>query len=154
MVKEFTIKKFGGKRRLWGYLKEKFKEAQVILIHGSAAYKPLKNFSDVDLEVYGGQVKKPYYEIVFIKNKPTLLTAYFYKYQKGEKKPPPWNIRIIKGEYTTAIEQRKPQTMYSEVKYSTEEKRKRECQLVADFCFKYIRSKEKLYLQYIQKRIV
>ena len=148
------ITNFRNKTELFEYLRKKFNESRVILIHGSTAHKPVKNFSDFDIEVYGKIIKKPYYELVFINRKPALLTALFYKYKIGEKKTTPQNVRIVKGEYTTTMENRKPQTMYSEEAYNAKEKMKRECQLVLDFCFKYFRSKEILYLEYIQKRII
>ncbi len=153
MEKDPKIHKFQGKASLFEYLRFKFRDEQVILVHGSTATKPVKNFSDFDIELYGKSIKKPYYELVFINDKPVLLAMYRYKYQEGQKKAPPQNIRVIKGEYTDAIENRKPHTMYSEGVYSPEEKIRRECQLVVDFCFKYFRSKNELYLRYIQKRI-
>ncbi len=153
MENNSEIKKFQNKTTFFNYLKEKFKESKVILIHGSTAYKPVKNFSDFDIEIYGKSIKKPYYELVFVNNKPTLLTIYFYKYQNGKKKILPQKIRLIKGEFTDTIENRKPHTLYSEGAYNSQERIKRECQLITDFCFKYFRSKEMLYLKYIQKRI-
>ncbi len=147
------IQKFRGKASLFEYLRSKFRDERVILVHGSTATKPVKNFSDFDIELYGKSINKPYYELVFINGKPALLTMYRYKYQEGKKKAPPQNIRVIKGEYTDAIENRKPHTMYSEGVYNMEERIIRECQLIVDFCFKYFRSRDVLYLRYIQKRI-
>ncbi len=153
MENNVEIKKFQNKTTFFNYIQEKFKESKVILVHGSTAYKPVKNFSDFDIEIYGGSIKKPYYELVFVNNKPALLTVYFYKYQNGKKKLPPQKIRLIKGEFTDTIENRKPHTLYSEGVYNLQERIKRECQLITDFCFKYFRSKERLYLKYVQKRI-
>ncbi len=150
----FEIKKFKNKIELFKHLRKRFSENRIILIHGSTAHKKVKNFSDFDIEVYGKIIKKPYYELVFINRKPALLTTLFYKYQNGEKKTTPQNIRMIKGEYTNAIKNRKPHTMYSEGAYNSKEKIKRECQLVIDFLFKYLRSKDIQYLRYIQKRII
>ena len=154
MEKDFGVTKFRNKTELFEYLRKKFKESRVILIHGSTAHKPVKNFSDFDIEVYGNVIKKPYYELVFINRKLALLTTLFYKYRAGKKKTTPKKMRVVKGEYTSAIENKKPQTMYSEGVYSSKEKIKRECQLVMDFCFKYLRSKDVQYLRYIQKRIL
>lgn len=154
MGNNFEIKKFRNKTELFGYLRKKFNESRVILIHGSTAHKPVKKFSDFDIEVYGKIIKKPYYELIFINRKPALLTTLFYKYRAGEKETAPQKIRVLKGDYTSTIKNREPQTMYSEGIYTSKEKTKRECQLVTDFCFKYIRSKDRQYLRYIQKRIV
>ncbi len=153
MEDNIKIKRFQSKTAFFRYLRWKFADEQVILIHGSTARKPVKNFSDFDVEVYGNSIKKPYYEIVLIKNKPALLSTYFYKHSKGKKIFHPKNMRIIKGEYTDAIKNRKAHTLYSEGKYNAEEKLKRQCQLVTDFCFKYFRSRDIKYLRYIQKRI-
>jgi hypothetical protein len=152
--KKEEILRFKNKKELFGYLKEIFNDSQIILIHGSTALVPVKNFSDFDIEVYGKVIKKPHYEIAFIGRKPVLITAYFYRYQKGKNISVPKTIQMIKGKYTDKVAQREPQTKYSEGKYGTKEKMKRECQLVTDFCFKYFRSKETKYLKYIQKRII
>ena len=57
------LQKFKNKPELFDYIKNKFKDAKLIVLHGSTAYGQIKNFSDFDIEVYGGKVKKPYYEL-------------------------------------------------------------------------------------------
>ncbi|MDP3916663.1 MAG: hypothetical protein Q8Q42_00045 [Nanoarchaeota archaeon] len=147
------LNNFDNKTSFFKYLKKLFQDSNTIILTGSMVHKSIKNFSDFDLEVYGKSIKKPYYELVWISGKLVLLSAYFYKFEKGISKAPPKGTKIIKGEYNTAINKRTPATLYSEGKYSSKEVIRRECQLVADFLFKYFRSKNKKYLQYVQKRI-
>ena len=142
------INRFYNKKGIYNYIKNKFSESKIILIRGSAAKKPAKNFSDIDIEIWGEKVKKPYYEIVFFKNKPILISAYFYKYASGKNVQAPLDIKIIYGKYNNKI---KP--YFSKDIYNKKDKIKRECQLVTDFLFKYLRSKNIRYLNYIQKRI-
>jgi predicted nucleotidyltransferase len=144
--------KFNNKNELFEYTKNKFKESKLILISGSTAYGKIKNFSDFDVEVYINNTKKPYYEIVFIKEKPILISIYFYKYKLGKDINPPKGIKVIKGKFNDKID-KKFTPIYGEGKYTKNEKLKRDCQLITDFCFKYFRSKDKRYLEYIQKRI-
>ena len=144
--------RFKNKRDLYKYIKTMFKESDLIFIQGSTAYGRIKNFSDFDVEIYGKKLKKPYYELAFIKNIPVLISAYFHRFTHGEKVKAPEGVRIIKGYFTDKLK-REHTPMYGEGSYNAEEKLRRECQLVTDFCFKYFRSKDKQYLRYIQKRI-
>jgi len=145
------IRKFKNKTKVFEYIKELFPKSKLIFIGGSTANNPVKNFSDIDVEVYE-KLKKPYYEIVFVGNKTILISVYFYEYVEGKKISPPKSIKIIKGIFNDKIE-RKHTAIYGEGKYTSKERLKRDCQLVTDFCFKYFRSKDKNYLKYIQKRI-
>ncbi|MCX6742026.1 MAG: hypothetical protein NTX24_02520 [Candidatus Pacearchaeota archaeon] len=146
------IHKFNKKSDFFDYIKNKFDKEDLILVHGSTAHGRIKNYSDFDMEIHGKKVKKPYYELIFIKEKPVLVSIYFKMYNKGTKTKPPNGIGIIKGIYTDKIDTQLIR-MYQEGRYNQKEKLKRECQLIADFCFKYFRSKDRKYLQYIQKRI-
>ncbi len=77
------------------------------------------------------------------------MTIHFYRYKEGDLcKPQEDNIRVLKGDYNVNI-----QPDFSKDTYSQEEKIKRECQLLTDFMFKYLRTKNQKYLQSVQKRI-
>src|SRR3989344_644401 len=127
------IKKFHSKEEILSYIKNIFKYHNVIIIHGSAA----KN-----------KLKKPYYEIVFQNKKVILLSVYFYKFKEGKKTKVPKDIRIIKGVYNNQLKAKS-----TKESYDSKENLKRQCQLVVDFAFKHFRSKNDIYLKYIQKRI-
>jgi hypothetical protein len=118
------MKQFNGKTQLKNYLK-KLSGKYKFSIEGSTSNKPLKNFSDVDVEIYG-KVAKPYYEMVFVREKPILITIYYYKDKNKKFKKDTYNLK---------------------------QKIKRECQLAIDFMFKYLRTKNKKYLKSVQKRI-
>ena len=140
---------FNNKREIFAYIKRKFsKESELILIRGSTATKSVKKFSDFDIEIYRKKLKKPYYEVVFLKEKPILLSVYFDKYKKGKKIQKPANVKVLYGEYNDKI---KPN--FSKDTYTHKQKIRRECQLLIDFFFKYLRTKDKKYLNSIQKRI-
>ena len=140
------LRTFKSKNEVFRYLVKNFsKNAKLILIRGSTASKPVKQFSDFDVEVYGKK-KKPYYEIAFVKNNPVLITIYFYKYNEGKKANAPKNVKVIYGRYNNKI---KPD--FSPDNYTAKQKITRECQLNIDFMFKYLRSRNKKYLESVQK---
>jgi len=118
------MKKFKDKTQLKNYIKKLFSKYEIVF-EGSTSNKPLKNFSDMDVEVYG-RVARPYYEIVFVRNKLILISIYFYKDRRNKHKKDTYNPK---------------------------QKIKRECQLTIDFLFKYLRTKNKKYLESVQKRI-
>ncbi|MFH1376796.1 MAG: hypothetical protein ABIH25_04120 [Candidatus Woesearchaeota archaeon] len=146
------INKFEDKKKLYSYIINKFRNSMVILVHGSTANKKIRNYSDFDVEIYGKNIKKPYYEILFIKEAPVLLSVYFYKYKSGKKTIPKKGIKVIKGDFSNNLDGGIT-PIYGEGKYTSKERLKRDCQLVTDFMFKYFRSKDKTYLKYVQKRI-
>lgn len=149
------MRSFIDKKEIFGYIKNKFsKESKLILVRGSTATKPAKKFSDFDIEVWVSKLKKPHYEIVFLKEKPILITAYYYKYKGGKEIQKPRNVKILFGVYNKEVDEslNSPEHFVRD-KYTPKEKIKRECQLLVDFFFKYLRSKEKKYLQSVQKRI-
>ena len=148
-IKMTRIKKFKNKIEVFNYLKKLFsKESDVILIRGSTAYGPVKKFSDFDVEVYSNKLKKPYYEIVFVKSNPTLISVYFYKYKKGKKTKGDKNVRVIYGEHNDTIG-----PDFSKDTYTHKQKIKRECQYITDFMFTYLRHGNKKELMNIHKRI-
>ncbi|MBU2503935.1 MAG: nucleotidyltransferase domain-containing protein [Nanoarchaeota archaeon] len=118
------IQKFQNQNQLVNNLSKKFGKYEIEIV-GSSAKKLLKHYSDIDIDIYGIE-KKPYYELIFMDNKLVLLTVYFYKSKKYKNK---------------------------KETYNAQEKIKRECQLVIDFMFKYLRSKDKRNLEAVQKRI-
>ncbi len=140
---------FKNNQEVFNYSLERFsKKSSLILVRGSTAYKPARKFSDFDIEVWGKSAKKPYYEIVLLNKHPVLISIYFYKYSQGRKANPPKNVRILSGKYNHNI---KPD--FSKDRYTNKERIKRECQLVMDFFFKYLRCEDKIYLEAINKRI-
>lgn len=146
---------FSNKKEIFTYIKKKFsKQSKLILMRGSTALNRPKKFSDFDIEAYKNKPKKPYYEIALLKQKPILLSVYFYKYKKGKKLKKPKNTKIIFGTYNKSVEKDfNAQKHFAKDSYTKKEKTKRECQLVTDFLFKYLRSKNKKYLEFVQKRI-
>jgi hypothetical protein len=142
------MKKLNSKKQVFEYIKHLFaRNSNVILIRGSAVNKPLKAFSDIDVEVYG-KIKKPYYKIIFVKNHPILMSTYFYKFKKGRKVKAAKNIKVLYGEYNNKI---KPD--FSKDTYTPKEKIKRECQLMMDFMFRYLRSGDKKALASLERRL-
>lgn len=139
---------FESKKKIFDYIKKKFRKSRLILVRGSSVNKKLKAFSDIDAEVHSDKSRKPYYEIVFVREKPILISIYFYKYRKGKIINAPDDIKIISGKYNDKI---KPD--FSKDTYNNKEKIKRECQLVIDFLFKYMRNKNRKDLETVQKRI-
>jgi predicted nucleotidyltransferase len=145
------IENFDKQERILKYIVGTFsKESEVILIRGSTAHKKAKLFSDFDIEVYTkNKLKKPYYEIALLKDKLVLISVYFYKYVNG--KPTSRlqsNVKVLYGQFNDKLN---PE--FSKDKYNSEEKTKRECQLLLDFFLKYLRTKDKKYLNSIQKRV-
>ncbi len=143
------IKGFNTKEEIFKYLKKLFaQKSKIILIRGSSANREIKKFSDLDIEVYSEKLRKPYYEIAFLKNKPLLISVYFYKYKQGKKIKEPKNVKVLYGEYNNSI---KP--TFSKDKYNNKQKIQRECQLAVDFMFKYLRTKNKSNLEFVNRRI-
>lgn len=148
------MKAFQDKQQIFDYVGKKFKDSELILVRGSTATKPIKDFSDIDLEIWGAKLKKPYYEIIFLKKSPVLITAYFYKYKKGKEITSPTNVKIISGKYNKSLEKSfTSKEHFVKDKYTPKQKIKREIQLATDFFFKYLRTKDKKYLNSVQKRI-
>ena len=139
---------FQSKDELFGYLVRKFKSGNnVILIRGSTAHGTLKQFSDVDVEIYE-KSRKPYYDIAFVGSKLILVTIYFYPYKAGKPCFFEDNVRVLYGEYNDNL---KP--IFKKDTYNSGEKTIRECQLLIDSFFKYLRTKDKKYLEAVKKRI-
>lgn len=146
-----SIPQFKNKEAIFDYIIKKFsKESKIIAVTGSTAHKPIKEFSDIDINIWGNPIKKPYYELVFVNKKPVLISIYFYKYKRGKKINPPRKFRILYGKFNDSIELFQGMDA---LKYNHKETIKRQCQLIIDFAFKYFRAKDKKYLGYIQKRI-
>ena len=144
------IKKFKTKKEVFHYLVSTYsKENKLIGIRGSTAYGKIKHFSDLDIEVFGKEARKPIYDLVFIGKRLTVITTYFYLFKEGKPLMKfPENLKTLYGTYNTNT-----QPNFSKDTYTPEEKIKRECQLLVDFLFKYLRSKDQKYLNSIQKRI-
>jgi predicted nucleotidyltransferase len=151
--KKNKMQKFKSKDRALEYIRRKFSKNELILIRGSTANGSIKNFSDIDVEVYG-ELKKPCYELIFTDDKLVLITAYFYEYKEGEKIKSPKNVRVLKGEYNINIEKSfHSPSHFAKDTYSSKQKIIRETQLAMDFMFKYLRTKDTKYLESVQKRI-
>jgi hypothetical protein len=141
------MKKFKDKKQVLEYIK-RIAKGRVILIRGSTANKPVKNFSDFDVEVYGNKLKKPCYEIIFLGEKIVLISIYYYKYKIGREIKLPKNVKVIYGKYNDKLIPN-----FIKDKYTPKQKIKRECQMLIDFMFKYLRTKDKKYLKSVIKRL-
>ena len=148
---KMLIRGFKNKDEIFDYIRKRFINSNLILVHGSTALRPVKRFSDFDIEIYSKHLRKPYYEIAFCRNKPVLITIYFYEYKGGKKVKPPQSIKVIHGKYRKI--EHDDWTKKKSI-YNQKERLRRECQLVTDFLFKYVRSNDRQYLKYTQKRIV
>lgn len=118
------IKIFKGKKQVFNYIKQLFSKYKIIF-KGSSVKKELNDFSDIDVEIYG-KTRVPYYELVFVGKKLVLITVYFYKDENNKPKKD---------------------------KYNQKQRTIRECQLAIDFMFKYLRHKNKKYLESVIKRL-
>ena len=141
------LKNFNNKKEILQYIKNSFK-GDLILIRGSTAYQPAKRFSDFDVEAYGKKPRKPDYEIAFLKEKPILISTYFYKFKPGKKIQKPKNVKILHGKYNDKIN-----PDFSKDTYAPKEKIKKEFQLLVDSFFKYLRHGNKKDLEPVQKRL-
>jgi predicted nucleotidyltransferase len=142
------VNEFQNKTKLIKYIKNLFVDSEVILIRGSTAKGKIKEFSDFDVEVYSNKLRKPYSEIILINKKPALISTYFYKYKKDEIAKEPENVLLIKGAYNSSTKPNNDKDTYSK-----KEELKRECQMVLDLMFQYLRNKNTDSLENIQKRI-
>ena len=59
-----------------------------------------------------------------------------------------WDLRVLYGEYNENL---KPDS--KKEKYNPEQRIRRECQMVVDSLFRYLRYKDKKSLERVQKRI-
>ncbi|MDP1729133.1 MAG: hypothetical protein Q8L27_02950 [archaeon] len=142
------MKRFKTKEQVFRYIVQKFlKNSKLTLVRGSTARSPIKNYSDLDIEIYGKRAK-PYYEMGFVNKKLVLLSVYFYDFVEGKVIKAPKNVKVLYGRYNDSI---KPD--FSGDKYTSKEKIIREAQLAVDFLFKYLRRKDKLYLKFVDKRL-
>src|SRR3989344_164771 len=105
--------KLKNKKEIFNYIKKKFTKDKLILIRGSAINKKLKAFYDIDVEVYSYNLRKPYYEIVFLKRNPILISVYFYKYCEGKYSKEPKNIKVILGNYNKDIKPNSKKEVYN-----------------------------------------
>src|SRR3989344_1308268 len=143
------MKTFKTKTEVFEYLKKKFmSNGKVIIVKGSTSYGAIKAFSDIDVNVYGEKLEKPYYELIFLKRMPVLISVYFNKYKKGKSIRPLDNMRVIYGRYNCNLI-----SGSANEKYNPEQGVRRECQMVVDSLFKYLRHKDKKDLERVQKRI-
>lgn len=136
------MKSFKSKKEVFEYIKKKYSKSEAVLIKGSTVNKDLKDFSDIDAEFYQNKPAKPEYELVLVEDKIVLITAYPYKSGKPINKIPD-NVLVLKGDYCEQLENQK--------EYSKEEREVRNNQLFLDFLFKYLRTKDKKYLETVEK---
>lgn len=139
------MNEFSTKESVFNYLKKRFVSKNVlgIAVVGSTAKGKIKNYSDIDMVVFNNQKLKPYYELCLIADKLVLITVYFYKAGKLAKIPK--NGKIIYGNYYSQIEYR------GNLKYNRNERMRRDNQMFIDGLFKFLRSKDKKYLSWIEK---
>lgn len=138
--------RFENKTKLFNWIVQSF-DGKAILVRGSTAFGPVKKFSDFDIEIWGKK-RDEHYDIIIVENKLALLTINFYDYKNGPKAKTPKNMKILKGQYNKNLEP----TFTRETRTGVR-KVKRECQLLLDFMFKYLRSGDKKALHAVKKRI-
>ena len=136
------MKTFKSKKEVFKYIRNKYANAETILIKGSTAKGRIKQFSDVDVEFYQYRPAKPEYEIISMNHKLILITAYPFKSGKTINKIPN-DVLVLKGNYCGQIKNQEG--------YNKEEKNIRNNQLFLDFLFKYLRTKDKKYLENLDK---
>jgi hypothetical protein len=78
------------------------------------------------------------------------LTIYFYKFKKGKIIDCPKNVRVLKGEYTSSIDLIFNSEILKKDIYSNSQLIVRKRQLIIDFFFKYMRSKDKAVFDIVQ----
>ncbi|MFP4119356.1 MAG: hypothetical protein ACLFTH_04850 [Candidatus Woesearchaeota archaeon] len=125
----------------------------MVLIRGSTAYGEIKEYSDLDIEIYGMESKKPFYGILFYQSKIILLTIYFYKYEEGNPEKPPDNVRLLQGQYNDRIRSIFEYEVKKKDSYTEEELIIRKRQLFLDLFFEYMRSNDDKLLSQIQNKI-
>lgn len=139
------MQEFKSKKEVFEYITKKFKTKDVkgIVIVGSTAKGSIKQFSDIDVVVFNNKPLKPYYELCLIDKKIVLITIYFYN--AGRVKNIPKNGEILYGNYFEQIEHK------GNLNYNKENRIKRDNQMLLDGLFKYLRSKDKNYLKWVDK---
>ena len=139
------MKQFKSKKEVFNYIKNKFLEKDVkgIVVVGSTAKGKIKNFSDIDVVIFNEKNLKPFYELCLVNNNLILITIYFYKFGKIAKLPK--NGKIIYGDNYEQIEHK------NNLKYNNKQRIIRDNQMFLDGLFKFLRSKNNHYLNWIDK---
>ncbi|HKL24536.1 MAG TPA: hypothetical protein VJ912_04320 [Candidatus Nanoarchaeia archaeon] len=136
------MKKFNSKKEIFDYIKEKYSNADSIIVRGSSPKRKLKEFDDIDVDFLQDKPAKPEYELVSLNGKLILITAYPYKAGKKINNVPK-GVKVLKGDYCKTIENQKP--------YTKKEKYKRDNQMFMDIMFKYLRKRDKSLLDDLDK---
>lgn len=136
------MKSFESKKEVFDYIKRRYSKCDSVLIKGSSIKGNLKDFSDIDVEFYQNKPAKPEYELILVKSKIVLITAYPYKAGKKLDKVPK-NVLLLKGDFYEAKENHK--------EYIEKERVIRNNQMFIDSLFKYLRRREKKQLKVIKK---
>lgn len=148
------IHQFNSKKEIFDYILTFSKlNSDLVLIRGSTAKGNVKKFSDFDVEIYGQKEKFPYYEICLLKKKVILITIYFRKNIKGNKINPPEKIKILKGLYTDKIQKIFDMNWNKKEELTSKQKINRECQLIVDFLFKFLRTGSEKHIKLVQERL-
>lgn len=148
------MKKFKAKSDVFDYILEKFgDDAKTIIVRGSTANGKVKAFSDFDVEVYGKSSKYPVYEIHLCMGYPILISVYFYNYKYGSLIPKPANINVLKGSYTSGIDEIFEKEIKKNDAYNANELVVRKAQLMMDFFFKFVRTGDEKYLEQVTKKM-
>ncbi len=143
------IKTFKNKKEVFTYVVDKFANKKgTVILRGSLVSKPVKMYSDFDLEIYIKKPRKPYYEIVKVKDNLCLISIWFGKYKKGGKISSSKKILVLNGDYMDYMKYIPDKGFYF-----GKSKVKRECQGLIDWMFKYLRTKNNSTLEHIHKRI-
>lgn len=139
------MKQFNTKENAFLYLKNKFfsKDVKGIVVVGSTVTEKIRRFSDIDVVIFNEKPQKPDYELCLIGDKLVLITVYFYK--AGNEAKIPKNGKILYGHYYSQIEHKE------NLNYDRVGRIKRDNQMFLDGLFKFIRTNDKHYLNWIDK---
>jgi predicted nucleotidyltransferase len=148
------MKEFNYKEEVFKYILENYAQsAKAVLVRGSTASYRVKPFSDFDIEIYSQKKQYPIYEIHLCAGYPILITIYFYEYKFGSLLIKPQNVKMLKGNYTSGIEEVFQKEINTKDPYNEKEKIIRNNQILVDFLFKFFRTKDENALNKVQKRL-
>lgn len=146
------MKKFSSKTEIFSYIRDNFcGNNDTVIVRGSTAIKALDSFDDFDIEVYTTKPKKPYYEIIFYREKPILISIYYHIDEQGEIIKPPREIKVLQGEYHSNIDRIFMEDFAKRTKHTPEDKITRSNQMIIDNLFKFMRSNNRDFLDKVNR---
>lgn len=145
------------KSDIHNYILTKFsKLGETVILTNKASFSSsryLKSFTNVEVEIYGKQAKKPYCDLIFFHEKPVLLKINFFKLKEGQVADLPEGMKVLQGEYTDSLEQIKSESNLDKLNLSKSDKTTLENQRLIDSFFSYMRTKEDKYLEDVQRKL-